>query len=116
MSKPTKYTVLETEEFSDWIQELASTNGTHAGRINSNIKKMQFGLLADWKAVKDGGSLKELRLDFGPGYRLYFTFKDGEIILLLCGPQRGFLQQTGGEPPASIANSKCKMGFFTPAL
>ena len=44
---------------------------------------MEDGNLGDWKAI-DGG-VAEARLAFGPGYRLYFTRRDLEIIVLLCG-------------------------------
>jgi putative addiction module killer protein len=40
-------------------------------------------LLGDVKPV--GGSVSELRIDYGPGYRVYFTQKGGVLIVLLCG-------------------------------
>jgi putative addiction module killer protein len=42
-----------------------------------------MGLMADWKAV--GGGVHEIRLVYGPGYRVYFTFQGEKVVLLLCG-------------------------------
>ena len=44
---------------------------------------MAAGNLGDVKNIADGVS--EARIFFGPGYRLYFAFRDGQIIILLCG-------------------------------
>ena len=41
------------------------------------------GNLGDYKPV--GGSVYELRIDYGPGYRLYFTWRGSEVVLLLIG-------------------------------
>ena len=49
----------------------------------SRIKTVQRGSLGDYKSL-DGG-LFELRIDYGPGYRVYFTRKEDVIILLLIG-------------------------------
>ncbi|MFC3130032.1 type II toxin-antitoxin system RelE/ParE family toxin [Coralloluteibacterium stylophorae] len=44
---------------------------------------MRHGLLGDVKSVGDGVS--ELRVDHGPGFRVYFTRRGSEIVILLCG-------------------------------
>lgn len=44
---------------------------------------MQSGLFGDVKPV--GGSVSELRIDHGPGYRLYFTQRGRAVVILLCG-------------------------------
>lgn len=44
---------------------------------------MQSGLLGDVKSVGDGVS--ELRVDYGPGYRLYFVRRGTEVVILICG-------------------------------
>lgn len=45
--------------------------------------RLQAGLLGDVKPV--GEDVSELRIDYGPGYRLYFVRKGGALIVLLCG-------------------------------
>ncbi len=44
---------------------------------------MEAGSLGDWKSV--GGVLSEMRVDYGPGYRLYFTRRDRVLIVVLAG-------------------------------
>lgn len=44
---------------------------------------MALGSLGDVKPA--GGAVSELRIDYGPGYRVYFTMRDQVIVLLLCG-------------------------------
>jgi len=52
-------------------------------RIAVRIRRMQLGLIGDAKSVGDGVS--ELRFDFGPGYRVYYTERGSEIVILLAG-------------------------------
>ncbi len=52
-------------------------------RIEKRLIRLRAGNPGDYKAV--GVGVYELRLDFGPGYRVYFAFAGQQIILLLCG-------------------------------
>ena len=52
-------------------------------RIAVRIRRMQLGAVGDAKSVGDG--VMELRFDFGPGYRVYYTERGGEIVILLAG-------------------------------
>lgn len=52
-------------------------------RIAARIARVALGALGDWKATH--GAVSELRIDYGPGYRLYFTRRGRTVILLLCG-------------------------------
>ena len=51
--------------------------------INARIRRVSAGNFGDVKPV--GNSVSELRIDYGPGYRVYFTKRKQEIIILLCG-------------------------------
>jgi putative addiction module killer protein len=73
--------VRQTALFRDWHQNLRDRRA--AARITARILRVAEGNLGDVKAV--GESVSELRLDFGPGYRLYFTQRGPAILLLLCG-------------------------------
>ena len=73
--------VRETEEFSDWIDGLKDDRAR--ARIVSRIERLSAGNPGDAKPVGEGVS--ELRVDYGPGYRVYFTKKGDVLILLLCG-------------------------------
>jgi putative addiction module killer protein len=75
------YEVEQTEEFEAWLGKLRDRKA--AARIAAAIQRLGMGLIADWKAV--GGGVHEIRLVYGPGYRVYFTFQGKEVILLLCG-------------------------------
>jgi putative addiction module killer protein len=55
--------------------------------IQVRIDRIERGLLGDWKSV--GGGVGELRIDVGPGYRIYFG-RDGQtVVILLCGGTKG---------------------------
>jgi putative addiction module killer protein len=71
----------QTEEFSDWIRSFRDAKVK--ARILTRIDRLQLSLIGDAKHV--GNGVSELRLDFGPGYRIYFARHGREIILLLCG-------------------------------
>ena len=51
-------------------------------RITGGVDKMRRGLLSDWREVGDG--IFDLRLDFGPGYRIYYS-RYGKVVVVLLG-------------------------------
>jgi len=73
--------IRQTESFSTWLNSLRDSKVK--GRIIVKIDRLQLGLIGDAKHV--GGGVSELRLDFGPGFRIYFARHGSEIILLLHG-------------------------------
>jgi putative addiction module killer protein len=73
--------VQQTATFRAWLFELRDSR-TRA-RIAERIRRVGLGNLGDVKPV--GGGVSELRIDYGPGYRLYFTSRGGAVIVLLCG-------------------------------
>lgn len=52
-------------------------------RIRRRLDRVEMSHYGDYKPLGDG--ICELKLDFGPGYRIYFAEKDDVIIILLCG-------------------------------
>jgi putative addiction module killer protein len=52
-------------------------------RIAARIRLAEAGNLGDWKSV--GGEVSEMRVDVGPGYRLYFTRRGNIVIIMLAG-------------------------------
>lgn len=52
-------------------------------RIGARIQRLELGLRGDWRSV--GGGVSELKLDAGPGYRVYFAESGKAVIVLLCG-------------------------------
>jgi putative addiction module killer protein len=74
----------QTLSFSDWMNDLRDVRAKT--KIATRIARIEAGLMGDVKSVGDGVS--EVRIDFGPGYRLYFTRRGEELIILLCGDDK----------------------------
>ena len=75
------YTILRTAVFDSWLSKLKDRRGK--ARIVERIRSAERGNLGDCASVGDGVS--EMRIHFGPGYRLYFC-RTGEVVyILLCG-------------------------------
>jgi putative addiction module killer protein len=72
--------VQATEEFGKWMRRLRDTRAR--ALIAERIQRMANGLPGDVKSL--GCGLSELRIHHGPGYRVYFTRRGREIIILLC--------------------------------
>jgi putative addiction module killer protein len=74
-------TVQLTSQFQAWLDKL----GDHRAqvRIVARLRQAEAGNLGDWKSV--GGEISELRVNFGPGYRLYFTRHGSILIVMLAG-------------------------------
>ena len=75
------FTVRQTQEFQDWLDALKDLRAQV--RIAARLRLAEAGSLGDWKAV--GGEVSEMRVDVGPGYRLYFTRRGGILIVMLAG-------------------------------
>ncbi|KMW45797.1 type II toxin-antitoxin system RelE/ParE family toxin [Ralstonia insidiosa] len=74
-------TIRTTEVFDAWFAKLRDK--TAQRRIQVRIDRLQLGNPGDAKAVRDG--ISELRIDHGPGYRVYFVQRGAVLIILLCG-------------------------------
>lgn len=72
---------LGQEPFSQWLTSLRDTVGRK--RILSRLRRLEQGNYGDCKAL--GGGVYELRLFFGPGYRVYFGENGPKLVILLCG-------------------------------
>lgn len=76
--------VRQTKIFLEWLRSLKDSRAQE--RIAQRIVRVQSGLLGDAKFF-DG--IGELRIDYGPGYRLYFVQRGKVLIILLCGGDKG---------------------------
>lgn len=82
--------IRQTDEFSKWLKRLKDANAK--ARINVRIRRLEItGNFGDAKFV--GNGVSELRIDYGPGYRVYFTQRGSEIILLLLGGDKSTQQR-----------------------
>lgn len=79
--------------YSLWLHSLKDSRARAMIRVRLN--RIRLGNFGDCKPVGDG--VKELRIDYGPGYRVYFGQVDQRIVLLLCGginrPRAGILKK-----------------------
>lgn len=82
---PRELIIYETEQgkapFSEWLDSLRDRSAR--ARIRKRLDRVELGNLGDYKAVGEG--VYELRIDYGPGYRVYYGNIDLTIVLLLCG-------------------------------
>lgn len=73
--------VRQTPEFAEWHASLRDRRA--ATKIAARIDRLALGNPGDAKSV--GGGVIELRIDYGPGYRLYATKRGETLVVLLCG-------------------------------
>ena len=73
------------QPFREWLNTLGDRRAL--AKIDARITRRRAGLKGDWKGVGEG--VQELRIDFGPGYRLYIGQDGTQLFLLLCGGDKG---------------------------
>lgn len=81
IGSPPVYTVNRTGVFDTWLARLADLRAR--ARILVRIRRAERGHFGDVKLLEDGVS--EMRIDWGPGYRIYFAREERMMYLLLCG-------------------------------
>lgn len=75
------FQLAETDEFHHWLGSL--TDRRTMARIIDRLKRASNGNFGDVKPA--GSGVSELRIDYGPGYRVYFFRRGKELVILLCG-------------------------------
>lgn len=75
------FEIIQSDEFKVWHGSLRDLIAR--ARVTSRLRLAAQGNLGDWKFLHAGVS--EMRIDVGPGYRLYFTRRGNTVIVLLCG-------------------------------
>ena len=73
--------IRQTEMFSAWLQALRDS--TAKAKIAARVQRLAFGNPGDVRPVGDGVS--EMRIHYGPGYRVYYVQRGTVLIVLLCG-------------------------------
>ena len=73
--------IRQTDVYSHWFNELLDRQAR--ARINARIRRLSLGNPGDVKPVGEGVS--ELRIDYGPGYRIYFVQRGQTLVILLAG-------------------------------
>ncbi|HQR34361.1 MAG TPA: type II toxin-antitoxin system RelE/ParE family toxin [Blastocatellia bacterium] len=90
--QPKQIIIFETVEgarpFEDWLDGLRDRRAV--ARVDARVTRLQTGNPGDYKWIGEG--VYELRIDYGPGYRIYFAFSGQQIVLLLCGGDKATQQ------------------------
>ena len=73
--------VLQTTSFRSWLDKLRDRRAQ--ARIAARILALESGHFGDWKAID--GTVSELRVQYGPGYRVYFMRRGQTVVILLAG-------------------------------
>jgi putative addiction module killer protein len=79
------FRIVRTEAFIRWFDTLRDRKGQTI--IARRVERVAGGNLGDVKSL--GGGLHELRIAFGPGYRIYFTYEGDVLVVLLTGGDKG---------------------------
>jgi putative addiction module killer protein len=75
------FEVRQTQEFREWLHKLRDDRARV--KITERLLRVEGGNFGDVEPVGDGVS--ELRVDYGPGYRVYFIRRGRVVIVILCG-------------------------------
>ncbi len=75
------FIIRETEEFRAWLDGLKDQRAQVG--VAARLRYAEAGNLGDWGPIE--GDISEMRIDYGPGYRLYFTRRGNVLVAMLCG-------------------------------
>jgi putative addiction module killer protein len=73
--------IVQCDVFTAWLENVKDERA--AARIVTRIRRMEIGNPGDVRSVGEGVS--EIRIDYGPGYRVYFARRGRTLVILLCG-------------------------------
>ena len=81
--------IVESSTFKRWVRSLRDRRAV--ARINARLRNVSLGNLGDIRSVGDG--ISEMRIRHGPGYRIYFMRRGLNLVVLLCGGDKGSQQR-----------------------
>ena len=96
------YNVLRSDVFAEWLDRLADEKAK--ARISVRIISAEKGNFGDSAPVGDG--ISEMRIHYGPGYRLYFSRRGKVVYLLLCGGDKSTQKRDIKRAKAMLATLK----------
>jgi putative addiction module killer protein len=90
--------VRKTEQFESWVRDLRDLRAK--AKVLARVSNMELGNFGDCKPV--GSGVSESRINYGPGYRVYFIQRGEKVVVLLCGGDKS-TQQRDIDAAISIA-------------
>jgi putative addiction module killer protein len=73
--------IIKSDSFDAWLRSLRDRHAK--ARIEVRIRRLSLDNPGQYRSLKNG--INELKIDYGPGYRVYYTFRNQTLVLLLCG-------------------------------
>lgn len=92
--------LIASNEFVAWLEGLRGSRARK--RIANRLDRLRGALFGDAKSV--GGGVSELRIDHGPGYRVYFARRGDVVVVLLCGGDKSSQQRDIRKAKALLAD------------
>lgn len=77
--------------FKDWLIGLQDARAQ--AKVTKAVTQMEAGNFGDHKSITGGAGLKERRIDYGPGYRIYYITEGDELIILFAGSDKSNQQK-----------------------
>jgi putative addiction module killer protein len=77
--------------FAEWLRLLVDRNPNASARVQARLDRLRLGNFGDARSL--GKGLSELRIDVGPGYRVYFMLEGKSVVLLFCGGDKSTQQR-----------------------
>ncbi|WP_186250964.1 type II toxin-antitoxin system RelE/ParE family toxin [Burkholderia gladioli] len=77
-------TLLRSSEFTNWLSSLRDQRGK--ARIAARLISAQLGNFGEYRVIGEG--VREMKVDFGPGYRIYYVRRAEIVYVLLCGSDK----------------------------
>ncbi len=81
--------IVKSGTFDAWLRSLRDRQAK--ARIEVRIRRLSLDNPGQYRSLKNG--INELKIDYGPGYRVYYTFRNQTLVLLLCGGDKSTQDQ-----------------------
>jgi putative addiction module killer protein len=81
--------IIKSDTFDAWLRSLRDRQAK--ARIEVRIRRLSLDNPGQYRSLKNG--INELKIDYGPGYRVYYTFRNQSLVLLLCGGDKSTQDQ-----------------------
>jgi putative addiction module killer protein len=81
--------IIKSDTFDAWLRSLRDRQAK--ARVEVRIRRLSLDNPGQYRSLKNG--INELKIDYGPGYRVYYTFRNQTLVLLLCGGDKSTQDQ-----------------------